>query len=157
MRITTHQSHKTKGNHHFIIYAAIVLNIYVSMYHCIFVHDVPCILNLPRPNLKKEMDHFAKFMDKVLTVDMLMEFIHFSENELSISKDLGDGKVATVKIIKSKNYYLLSDSNGAKTLRIPEAVKLPALPDINTNVVPIAFKPPLFGGKYVFEIFNAAI
>ena len=94
------------------------------------------------------MDHFAKFMDKVLTVDLLIDFYCFEDNELILTKVADDGAVHTVKLMRDIEYYTIYDSESLEPIRIPEAVKLPTF--VEPDIVPIAFKPPVFGGTLLY-------
>ena len=96
------------------------------------------------------MDHFAKFIDKVLTVDMLIDFYHFTGDNLVLTKTKDDGEVIKVTITRESDYYVITDGT-QQPLRIPVTVKLP--PVLESAIVPVAFKPPLFGGKKASTVF----
>ena len=90
------------------------------------------------------MNYFAKFGDVKLSVDLLIEFVQYKNNILTLTKKMDDGTVVTVKIEKDDQFYKIYDRE-LPVLKIPLDVKLPELKE--KEMIPLAFKPPLFGGK----------
>jgi hypothetical protein len=41
-----------------------------------------------RANLRSEMDYFAKFGDKRLNVDLLIDFLQYNNNSLTLTKPI---------------------------------------------------------------------
>ncbi len=95
-----------------------------------------------RPDLRAEMDFFAKFGQTRLSVDLLIDFYQYTNNELTLTKTKDDGTTATVILRRDTEYIEVKDGNLAP-LAIPNEVKLPPL--LEKDIVPLAFKPPLFG------------
>lgn len=96
-----------------------------------------------RPDLSKELGFFRKFGDKLMTVEMLLDFKIFDQKSKSVKIESAEGD-DFITLTQTATHYMVLDSKGSEIARVPLEVHIPT-PKQEKVVKTIAFEPPLFG------------
>ncbi|TMW67334.1 hypothetical protein Poli38472_012450 [Pythium oligandrum] len=101
-------------------------------------HDFPHSTPPERvPDLQKELDYFRKFGDTLITLDMLLKFTHFNDQNEAVVVQ-GDQEIT---IRKNEGSFTIVD--GRKSVTLADSVELPPPPAMDQ--IQDAFYPPAFG------------
>ncbi|KDO29025.1 hypothetical protein SPRG_06080 [Saprolegnia parasitica CBS 223.65] len=90
------------------------------------------------PNLEAELGYFRKFGSTLITLEMLLKFTHFRDDNIATLLS-GENKVT---IQKTEHGFVITD-NGAASALIEDFVRLP--PPAQCLTVRDVFYPPAFG------------